>query len=126
MEVARHEISLVPIGMSVSCRDEIRKRINEGLAIGNTELAPYPHPTTAGVVLNQAQRPWIDNNRKVNMAFRQKVRERLHVFQGAPNSAFDAQWVISVPNVIAWNRPADARRWRSADLALIRRSTPEA
>lgn len=54
MRIARHEISFVPVGgMGVSGGDEIRKGIDEGLAIGDAELAPHRNPAAARVFLNE-------------------------------------------------------------------------
>jgi len=111
MRIARHEISFVPVGgMSVSCGDAIREGVDEGLAIGDAELAPDRDPTAARIALHQAQRPRVDGNRQGNMALRQQVGERLHVDKGALDAAVHAQRRIGIANVVVRNGPANAPR----------------
>jgi hypothetical protein len=83
MNVTKYVIPFIPVRMRVSCRNEIRKGIDEFLAPAGAELSPDRNPTPAGISLRQTQPPRIDGNYQRYMALRQKLGKLLHVLHGA-------------------------------------------
>src|SRR5258705_3747933 len=108
MIISENEEMFIPILVGISGGEEDRKQVYERLTTTLTELAPQGNLSTVTIPLRKLLRPRVDDDRQGNIPSRQQFGQSPHVLQGSRGTPLNSKRLITIADVEARNRPADA------------------